>query len=79
MFGKRLQLFCRVFGLIINKIKQTCLQKKISEKNMKKIFKAIGKGSPQDLSLILLQGFEDEFSHITKEMWKSNYKVLYPK
>jgi len=39
----------------------------------------IGKGKPESLSLLLLQGFEKEFSHISKDMWKSNYNVLYPK
>lgn len=63
---------------VTNKIKQTCLQKKINEKNMKTIFKALSKGKPESLSLLILQGFENEFSHITKGMWKSNYNVLYP-
>lgn len=64
---------------VSNKIKQICLQNKINEKHMKTIFKALSKGNPQGLSLLLLKGFENEFSYITKEMWKSNYKVLYPR
>lgn len=63
---------------VTNKIKQTCLQKKINEKHMKIIFKALCKENPQNLSLLILKGFENEFSHITKGMWKSNYNVLYP-
>lgn len=63
---------------VTNTLKQTCLQKNINEKSVKTIFKALGKGSPQKLSLLLLQGFENEFSHISKGMWKSNYNVLYP-
>lgn len=64
---------------VIQKIKQLCLQKRINEKQLKIVFKAFGKGSPQNLSLLLLQGFEGEFSHITKAMWKSNYSILYPR
>lgn len=64
---------------VTNKIKHTCLQNKINEKHLKAIFKALGKGKPESLSLLLLQGFEKEFSHISKGMWKSNYNVLYPK
>lgn len=72
------QVWLETVSSVTTQIKQLCSKKQIKEKNLRIIFKAYGKGRPEDLSLLILQSFEDQFSPISKEIWKSNYTVLYP-
>lgn len=64
---------------VIAKLEQICLQKKIKKHHLKTIFKALGQGSQEKLSVMILKGFEKEFSHVTKHIWASNYSVVFPR
>ncbi len=63
---------------VITKLEQVCLQEKINKLHLKTAFKALGQGSPTNLSLMILKGFEKEFSHVTQHIWASNYSITFP-
>ena len=64
---------------VIRQIDMVCLQKKINKKHLKSVFKALGGGKPEGLSVLILKGFEKEFSSVSKRIWESNYTVYYPR
>lgn len=64
---------------LVNKIELVCLQKKINKDYLKVVFKALGHGSPEKLSVLILHGFESEFSPVTRHIWASNFSVVYPR
>ncbi len=63
---------------VVNQLNVLCQQKNISKVHLQIIFKALGDGRPGQLSKLILEGFEKEFGHTTKHIWKSLYSVLYP-
>lgn len=64
---------------VIRRIELVCLQKKINKEHLKLVFKALGQGSAEKLSVLILQGFENEFSSVSRHIWASNYSVAYPR
>lgn len=64
---------------VITQLELTCLQKNIKKQYLKSVFKALGQGSPEKLSVLILKGFEKEFSHVAKHIWVSNYSVAFPR
>lgn len=64
---------------VLTKLELTCLQKKIKKQHLKTIFKALGQGSPEKLSVLILKGFEKELSPVTKNIWASNYSIVFPR
>lgn len=64
---------------VIRKLEYVCLQKKINKLYLKTVFKALGKGRQEDLSVLILKGFENEFSTVSKHIWVSNYSIAYPR
>lgn len=64
---------------VFMQIQKICLQKSINKNHLKAVFKALGQGNPEALSVLILKGFESEFSAVTKNIWISNYSVTYPK
>ena len=64
---------------MIRKLEYVCLQKKINKLYLKTVFKALGKGRQEDLSVLILKGFENEFSPVSKHIWVSNYSIAYPR
>jgi Ca2+-binding EF-hand superfamily protein len=55
------------------------LQKNIKKKHLKSVFKALGQGSPEKLSVFILKAFENEFSHVSRNIWVNQYSVTYPR
>ncbi|MFK5948135.1 MAG: hypothetical protein QM500_05125 [Methylococcales bacterium] len=64
---------------VIRQIEHVCLQKKINKKRLKVVFKALGQGKPEILSVLILKGFEKDFSNLSKNVWISTYSVSYPR
>ena len=64
---------------VLTKLELICIQKKIKKQYLKTVFKALGQGSPEKLSVLILKGFEKEFSHVAKHIWSSNYSVVFPR
>lgn len=64
---------------VIRKLEQVCLQKKINKQHLKTVFKALGQGRQEDLSVLILKGFEKEFSPVSKQIWASNYSTVFPR
>ncbi len=60
-------------------LKQECIKKNIPESHLKIIFKALGGDTPEKMCTTLLAGFENKFSGIPKKVWKSNYKITFPR
>ncbi len=63
---------------VLSAIDKRCVQKGINKQHLKEVFKAMSRGKPEDLCLMLLQGFESQTGHTTKFIWRSGYKTLYP-
>jgi len=64
---------------VIRKLEHVCIQKKIDKKFLKVVFKALGQGRQEGLSILILKGFEIKFSHLSRQIWVSNYKTVFPK
>lgn len=64
---------------VLTHLEFTCIQKNIKKQHLKTIFKALGHGSPEKLSVMLLKGFEKNMGHTSKNMWISGYKIAYPR
>jgi len=64
---------------VLRQIDKICLQNKINKKHLKSVFKALGTGKLDVLSVLILKGFEQEFSSVSKQIWASNYSVYYPR
>lgn len=64
---------------VLLKIDQICKKKGIDKEQLKTVFKAFGHGSPQKLSIVILKGFEKEFSPVSRPIWASNYSIPYPR
>jgi hypothetical protein len=64
---------------VAQKLEQVCLQKRINKKHIKAVFKALGQGKPEVLSILILKGFEKEFSPVSRHIWKSNYSIKFPR
>lgn len=64
---------------VIMQIDRVCTQKKIDKKHMKYVFKALGGGDPAALSLLVLKGFEEELGSVSRNIWISNYLVVFPR
>ena len=64
---------------VLMKLELICIQKKIKKQHLKTVFKALGQGSPEKLSVLILKGFEKEFGHTAKNIWVSNYSVKFPR
>lgn len=63
---------------VVNQLNKTCIEKNIQKPHLKAIFRALGEGRPEVLSRLILTGFEDEFGHTTKHIWRSTYSTVYP-
>lgn len=63
---------------VIMQLEKICFQKKINSNHLAAVFKALGQGSPETLSQLILKGFESEFNSVTKNIWRSNYSIAYP-
>jgi hypothetical protein len=77
--GRYNQVWMQTVSSVTNKITEICSKNNINEEHLKAVFRAFGRGSPEKLSVLILKGFEKEFSPVTVNMWKSNYKVAYPR
>lgn len=62
-----------------SRVVQICAQKNINQQHLKAVFKALGQGNPATLSVVILKGFESEFSAVTRHIWASNYSIAYPR
>jgi len=62
----------------INGLKNTCIERNIQPNHLKAIFKSFGDGKPEKLCHLLLTGFESQFGHTTKHIWRSTYSIVYP-
>jgi len=65
---------------MLNHLAATTGKGKISKKSMQILLKAIGNNDRSKLCLEILKGFENKVGGYAETLvWKSNYKVLYPK
>ncbi len=62
---------------VVDKLNLTCSQKSIPKPHLQAIFRALGSGQMDKLCLMILEGFEKEFSPTTKNIWKSTYSIRY--
>lgn len=63
---------------VLKELNLISVQKKIPLSHIKAIFRALGGTQPDKLCLELLTQFEKKFDNITRNIWKSNYKIRYP-
>ncbi len=63
---------------VLLNLEMTLRTKQITKQQLQILFKAISGANRQKLCLQIFQGFEREFSHTTKNIWRSEYKMLYP-
>lgn len=60
-------------------INQTLAHHQTSKSNLQVLYRALGNDDRTELCLRILQGFESQVSPITRNIWKSNYSILYPR
>lgn len=63
---------------VLSELELMCCCNRITRKQLQTIFKAISGGNSQQLCLQAMKGFEKEFGHTTRNIWQSEYKILYP-
>lgn len=59
-------------------LNETVSHAQLSKDILQILFKAIGDNDRKNLCLMLLKGFESRMSVIEQNVWKSNYRVVYP-
>ena len=60
------------------KLIEILLVKNITELQLQMVFRAISDWDRQKLCKQILSGFENKTTHTTKNIWKLEYKLLYP-
>jgi len=59
-------------------LNETATHSQLSKDILQILFKAIGDNDRKNLCLMLLKGFESRLSAIEQNVWRANYKVVYP-
>jgi len=64
---------------VTSHLNSICINNRIDISSLKKLFCAAARNKPDQLSLLVLKEFESKVTHTVLPIWKSNYKVLYPR
>ncbi len=65
-------------GMVSSKISAELLTKNIPDDALKMLLRATANNSEQKLCELIMAGFEDKMSLITRMTWKSNYSIKFP-
>ena len=78
MIAEYNQLWTKTSHKVLNDLEFELVSKGIPKEAMQLILRAASDDNEQKLCELLMRGFEEKMSYITRLTWKSNYSIRYP-